>query len=165
MEFEAEPHGFLGGPYVLSILPNFGKHVACRLWVDVEVSIIALFYLMICYLLFSLVNVYVTILKFTYFNDYFTYFMFMLEYFMSILLIIFLTVFLFVFVFVFQFQLSHKMTCVSHVKNLKLSNLRDPMNDFGLTPSLKLGTTTSLTGSFVPCQRDGMRTPAASICL
>jgi hypothetical protein len=31
---------FLRGPYDLSLLPKFGKHVACRLWVDVEVSII-----------------------------------------------------------------------------------------------------------------------------
>jgi hypothetical protein len=31
MEFEAGPHGFPGGPYELSLLPNFGKHVACRL--------------------------------------------------------------------------------------------------------------------------------------
>jgi len=45
MEFEAGPQGFPGGPYELSLLPNFGKHVACRLWVDAEVSIIALFYL------------------------------------------------------------------------------------------------------------------------
>jgi len=79
MEFEARPKGFSEGPYELLLLPNFSKHAACRLWVDVEVSVIALFYLMICTLLFSLFNVYVTILKFTYFNDYFTEFMFMLE--------------------------------------------------------------------------------------
>jgi len=43
-------------------------------------------------LIIFLFNVFVTILKFTYFNDhftYFTYFIFMLEYFKFILLIIF----------------------------------------------------------------------------
>jgi len=65
MEFEAGPNGFPGGPYELSLLLNFGKHMACKLWGDQVVSIIALFNLKICYLLFSLLNVYVTILKFT----------------------------------------------------------------------------------------------------
>jgi len=31
MEFEAGPEGFLGGPSDLSLLPNFGRHVACKL--------------------------------------------------------------------------------------------------------------------------------------
>jgi len=52
MEFEAGPNGFLEGPYELSLLPNFSKHVACKLWGDKVVSIIVLFNLMICYLLF-----------------------------------------------------------------------------------------------------------------
>jgi len=46
---EDEDGGFPGGPYELSLLPNFGKHVACKLWSDKVVSIIALFNLMICY--------------------------------------------------------------------------------------------------------------------
>jgi len=44
-----EDEGFSGGPYELSLLPNFDKHVACKLWSDKVVSIIALFNLMICY--------------------------------------------------------------------------------------------------------------------
>jgi len=44
MEFEGGPQGFPGGPYELLLLQNFSKHVACRLWVDPEISIIALFY-------------------------------------------------------------------------------------------------------------------------
>jgi len=40
MEFEAELQGFPGGPYDLSLLSKFGKHVTCRLWIDHEVSII-----------------------------------------------------------------------------------------------------------------------------
>jgi len=44
MEFEARPHGFSGGPYELSLLPNFGKHVACRLLVDPDLIITTLFY-------------------------------------------------------------------------------------------------------------------------
>ena len=40
---DEEFKGFPGGPYELSILPNFGKHVACKLWSDKVVSIIALF--------------------------------------------------------------------------------------------------------------------------
>jgi len=44
MEFEARPHGFPGGPYELLLLPNFGKHVACRLLVDPDLSIITSFY-------------------------------------------------------------------------------------------------------------------------
>jgi len=40
MEFEAGPQGFPGGPSDLSLLPKFGKHVTCMLWVDVDVSII-----------------------------------------------------------------------------------------------------------------------------
>jgi len=44
-----EDKGFPGGPYELSLLPDFGKHVACKLWSDKVVSVIALFNLMICY--------------------------------------------------------------------------------------------------------------------
>jgi len=44
MEFEAGLQGFPGEPYELSLLPNFGKHVACRLWLDPHVNIIRLFY-------------------------------------------------------------------------------------------------------------------------
>jgi len=84
---------------------------------------------------------------------------------------------LFVCFLVFQFQLTYMMTGVSHGKKLRLSNLIvslsghandwlwGPVNDYGLSPSLSLGTITSVMGSFVPCKRDGMRTPAASICL
>jgi len=35
---------FLWGPYDLSLIPKFSKQVACRLWVEPEVSIIVLFY-------------------------------------------------------------------------------------------------------------------------
>jgi len=80
LEVEAGPQGFPQGLYKLSLLPNFGKHVACRLWVDPDVSIIALFYFNDMLLIILLISCYVRILKFTYFNDYFTYFMFMLEY-------------------------------------------------------------------------------------
>ena len=34
--------GLSRGPYELSLLPNFGKHVACKLWNDKIVSIICL---------------------------------------------------------------------------------------------------------------------------
>jgi len=69
------------------------------------------------------------------------------------------------------------VTGVSDGKKLRLSNLTmslpreandwfwGPVNDFGLAPSLRLGMTTSFTSSFMPCQRDGMRIPAASICM
>jgi len=40
---------FPRGTYELSLLPDFNKHVTCKLWSDKQVSIIALFYLMICY--------------------------------------------------------------------------------------------------------------------
>jgi len=98
---------------------------------------------MIYYLLFYLFYVYVRIFAFTYFNDYFTYFM--LEYFKFILLFIFLMVFF----FVCQFRLMHKMTGVSHGKKLRLSNLTvslhgeennwfwGPVNDSGLSHLLK----------------------------
>jgi len=46
---EDEDGAFQGGPYEMSLLPNFGKHVACRLWNDKTVSIIVLFNLMIFY--------------------------------------------------------------------------------------------------------------------
>jgi hypothetical protein len=39
-ELGMEDEGFPGGPYELSLLPNFGKHVACKLWNDKIVSII-----------------------------------------------------------------------------------------------------------------------------
>ncbi len=35
-----EDEGFPGGPYDLSLLPNFGNHVAFKLWNDRAVSII-----------------------------------------------------------------------------------------------------------------------------
>jgi len=82
-----------------------------------------------------------------------------------------------VYFFVFQFSKSHTVTDVSHGKKLRLSNfivscLEKQMNGsrgrwmiLVLPRSLRLGTTTSLTGSFVPCQRDDMRKPAASICV
>jgi len=37
--YEAGPDGYPGGPYELTLLPHFGRHVACRIWVDVDVSI------------------------------------------------------------------------------------------------------------------------------
>ena len=36
----AKPQAFLGSPTDLSLILNFDRHVACRLWRDVEVSII-----------------------------------------------------------------------------------------------------------------------------
>jgi hypothetical protein len=44
--------GAFQGAYELSLLPNFGKHVAYKLWNDKVVSIIALFNLMILFYLF-----------------------------------------------------------------------------------------------------------------
>jgi len=38
--YEAGQDGYVGGPSDLSLLPHFGGHVACMLWVDVDVSII-----------------------------------------------------------------------------------------------------------------------------
>jgi len=46
---EDEVGGLPGGPYEMSLLSNFGKHVACRLWNSKTVSIIVLFNLMIFY--------------------------------------------------------------------------------------------------------------------
>jgi len=59
------------GPSVPTLLPHFGRHVACRIWVDANVSIFTVY--------FTSITVYLT-----YSNYYFTYFMlelkFMLEY-------------------------------------------------------------------------------------
>ena len=70
MEYEVGPDGYGGGPSVLTLLPRFGGHVACRIWVDVDVS---LFYCLF-YFFYYLFNLFY----------YFTYFMleliFMLEY-------------------------------------------------------------------------------------
>jgi len=38
--YEDGPDGYAGGPSDLSLLPHFGGHVACRIWVDADVSII-----------------------------------------------------------------------------------------------------------------------------
>ena len=38
--YEAGPNGYAGGPSDLRLLPDFGGHVACRIWVDADVSII-----------------------------------------------------------------------------------------------------------------------------
>jgi len=40
-----EVGGFPGGPYELSLLPNFGKHVAFKLWNNKTVSITKFYYL------------------------------------------------------------------------------------------------------------------------
>ena len=37
--YEAGPDGYAGGPSVLTLLPHFGGHVTCRIWVDADVSI------------------------------------------------------------------------------------------------------------------------------
>ena len=60
VEYEAGPDGYGGGPSEASLLPHFGRHVACRICVDVNVSIFNVY--------FTYFNVY-----FTYSNDYFTY--------------------------------------------------------------------------------------------
>jgi len=75
MEYEAGPDGYGGRPYVATLLPHFGKRVACRIWVDGNVSKFNVYF-----------NVYLTYFNvyLTYYIDYFTYFMlelkFMLEY-------------------------------------------------------------------------------------
>jgi len=46
---EDEDGGFPGGPYDLSLLLDFSKHVTFKLWNDKTISIIALFNLMIFY--------------------------------------------------------------------------------------------------------------------
>jgi len=62
--------GLSRGPYDLSLLPDFGKHVAFMLWNHKTVSIIALFNLMIFYysvkfILRRICHVYFTYLRFT----------------------------------------------------------------------------------------------------
>jgi len=37
--YEAKPDGYAGGPSELTLLPHFDGHVACRIWVDADVSI------------------------------------------------------------------------------------------------------------------------------
>jgi len=37
--YEAGPDGYAGGPSDLTLLPRFGGHVACRIWVGADVSI------------------------------------------------------------------------------------------------------------------------------
>jgi len=37
--YEAGLDGYAGGPSDLTLLPHFGGHVACRIWVDADVSI------------------------------------------------------------------------------------------------------------------------------
>ena len=39
VEYEAGPDGYGGGPSDLTLLPRFDGHVACRVWVDADVSI------------------------------------------------------------------------------------------------------------------------------
>jgi len=39
MVYEARPDGYAGGPSDLTLLPHFGGHVACRIWVNAVVSI------------------------------------------------------------------------------------------------------------------------------
>jgi hypothetical protein len=80
---EHEDGGFPGGPYDFSLLLDFGRHVACKLWSDKVVSIIALFNLMICYCLFYVLfflTVFVRIRDIYFllriFHVYFTYYFF-----------------------------------------------------------------------------------------
>ena len=44
VEYEAGPNDYGGGPSVTTLLPHFGKHVACRIWVDANVSIFYFFF-------------------------------------------------------------------------------------------------------------------------
>ena len=37
--YEAEPDNYGGGPFDLTLLPHFGGHVICRIWVDADVNI------------------------------------------------------------------------------------------------------------------------------
>jgi len=37
--YEAGPDGYAEGPSELTLLPHFGGHAACRIWVDADVSI------------------------------------------------------------------------------------------------------------------------------
>ena len=39
MVYEAGPDGYVGGPSELTLLPYFGGHAACKIWVDADVSI------------------------------------------------------------------------------------------------------------------------------
>jgi hypothetical protein len=39
VEYEVGPNDYGGGPSDLTLLPRFGGHVACRIWVDADVSI------------------------------------------------------------------------------------------------------------------------------
>jgi len=39
VEYEAGPDGYEGGHSDLTLLPRFGGDVACRVWVDADVSI------------------------------------------------------------------------------------------------------------------------------
>jgi len=36
--YEAGPDDYAGGPSDLTLLPHFGGHVACRIWVDADVN-------------------------------------------------------------------------------------------------------------------------------
>ena len=47
MVYEAGPDDYAGGPSDLTLLPRFGGHVACRIWVDADVSISLMFILLL----------------------------------------------------------------------------------------------------------------------
>ena len=71
MVYEAGTDDYAGGPSELMLLPHFGGDVACRIWVDADVSILNVYF--ISFTIYT-----------TYSNYYFTYLMlelkFMLEY-------------------------------------------------------------------------------------
>ena len=71
VEYKAGLDNYGEEPSVPTLLLHFGRHVACMIWVDANVSVFNVY--------FTYFNVYLTCM-----NDYFTYFMlelkFMLEY-------------------------------------------------------------------------------------
>jgi len=56
------------------------------------------------------------------------------------------------------------ITWQSRCREIEMNGSKHQWMHSILPPSLRLGTTTSLTDSLVPCQINGMRRPAASIC-
>jgi len=55
---EDEDGGFSGGPYELSLLPNFDKHVAYKLWNDKTISNLMIFYYYVMFILRRICHVY-----------------------------------------------------------------------------------------------------------
>lgn len=93
IQFEAGLDGFGGGPYVPDLLPRFGSHVACRLWVDENVSILNVYF-----------NVYLTYLNVN----------FMLEYILMFSLLIIFVIMFFVFCLFLYFSFEGRIGSKGH---------------------------------------------------